>query len=110
MCVHNWIYNALVKAIENDRRQNTELEVLLEAKIKPLQCTEAFFDSKKTIIKNKKCDKLHLCFRRENSKYFGNNPFCVQFGTVSNCGYFKTGQYAEEGDIGNVLQTIFENY
>ncbi len=27
---HNWIYNALAKAIENDKRQNTKLDVLLE--------------------------------------------------------------------------------
>lgn len=99
----------MVKVVSDDAMDMTKIDTT-SAKIKPLQCTEAFFDSKKTIIKNKKCDKLHLCFRRENSKYFGNNPFCVQFGTVSNCGYFKTGQYAEEGDIGNVLQTIFENY
>ncbi len=27
---HNWIYNALAKAIENDKKQNTKLDVLLE--------------------------------------------------------------------------------
>lgn len=27
---HNWIYNALAKAIENDKRQNAKLDVLLE--------------------------------------------------------------------------------
>ena len=27
---HNWIYNALAKAIENDKKQNAKLEVLLE--------------------------------------------------------------------------------
>ncbi len=99
----------LVKVVSDDAQDMTKIDTT-SAKVKPLQCTEAFFDSKKTIIKNKKCDKLHLCFKREKSKYFGNSPFCVQFGAVQNCGFLKTGQYAEEGDIRNVLQTIFENY
>lgn len=99
----------LVKVVSDDEQDMTKIDTT-SARIKPLQCTEAFFDSKKTIIKNKKCDKLHLCFRREKSKYFGNSPFCVQFSVVTNFGYFKIGQYAEEVDIGNVLQTIFKNY
>ena len=76
----------------------------------PLQCTEAFFDSKKSIINNKKCRKINLCFKRKNRKYYGNKPFIVQFSTVKNCGVFKIAYYAEEVDIQNVLQTIFENY
>ena len=61
---------------------------------KPLQCTEAFFDSKKPIINSKKCQNINLCFKRKNRIYFGNNPFIVKFTTKSQYGTFKITHYA----------------
>lgn len=57
------------------------------------------------------CKKLNLIYKRKNEKYFPKcNYLVVQLGTNKNYGYVKTTQYAEEADIQNVLQTIFENY
>ena len=76
-----------------------------------MQCTEAFFDSKKSVVKSKKCKRLNLIFKRTDETYFTKaNPLVVQLGTQKNYGYIKTMQYAEEADIQNVLQAIFDNY
>ena len=75
-----------------------------------MQCTEAFFDSKKSVVKSKKCNKLNLIFKRDNNMYLKSNPLVVQFGTNKDYGYFKTIQYAEEADIQHVLQAIFNHY
>lgn len=103
----------LVKVGTDDEQELTKIDTS-SYKTKPLQCTEAFFDSKKSIIKSKSCNKLNLCFKRTdartNTTYFGNMPICVQFSTKKTYGVFKTAQYAEEADISNVIQTIFRNY
>lgn len=99
----------LVRMSSDDVQDTTRIDTASSKEV-PLQCTEAFFDSKKSIINNKKCRKINLCFKRKNRKYYGNKPFIVQFSTVKNCGVFKIAYYAEEVDIQNVLQTIFENY
>lgn len=99
----------LIKVSADDEIELTKIDTTSEKTV-PLQCTEAFFDSKKSVIKSKKCKKLHLIFKREDDKYLKSNPLVVQIGTHKNCGYVKTMQYAEEADIKNVLQAIFENY
>lgn len=99
----------LVKVGADDAQDLTKIDTSSN-KIKPLQCTEAFFDSKKSVIKSGACNKLHLCFKRSNTMYYGRMPICVQFGTKKTYGVFKTAQYAEEADINNVIQTIFRNY
>ena len=99
----------LVKMTSDDVQDMTKIDTA-SSWSQPLQCTEAFFDSKKSIVHNKKCKKISLCFKRKNKKYFGNNPFIVQFNTIKNYGTFKITHYAEEVEIQNVLQTIFENY
>ena len=78
----------------------------------PLQTTEAFFDSKKSVMQGKICKKLSMVFRRKDETYFTgfNQQLEVQFGSKGTIGFFKTIQYAEEEDIQNVLQTIFRNY
>ena len=99
----------LVKMTSDDVQETTHIDTSSSWE-KPLQCTEAFFDSKKPIINSKKCQNINLCFKRKNRIYFGNNPFIVKFTTKSQYGTFKITHYAEEVDIQYVLQTIFENY
>lgn len=100
----------LIKVSADDEIELTKIDTTSDKNI-PLQCTEAFFDSKKTVVKSKKCKRLNLIFKRTDETYFGkNNPLVVQIGTHKNYGYVKTMQYAEETDIQNVLQAIFNNY
>jgi|GEM_PF-1242061 len=100
----------LVKVSADDEIELTKIDTTSDKKV-PLQCTEAFFDSKKSVVKSKKCKRLNLIFKRMDETYFPkNNPLMVQLGTHKNHGYVKTMQYAEEADIKNVLQAIFDNY
>ena len=100
----------LIKVTADDEIELTKIDTTSDKTV-PLQCTEAFFDSKKSVIKSRKCKKLHLIFKRIDETYFQkSNPLVVQFGTNKNYGYVKTMQYAEEADIQNVLQAIFDNY
>lgn len=100
----------LIKVSADDEIELTKIDTTSDKKV-PLQCTEAFFDSKKSVVKSKKCKRLNLIFKRTDDTYFGkNNPLVVQLGTHKNYGYVKTMQYAEEADIQNVLQAIFDNY
>lgn len=100
----------LIKVSADDEIELTKIDTTSDKKV-PLQCTEAFFDSKKSVVKSKKCKRLNLIFKRTDETYFSKgNPLVVQFGTHINHGYVKTMQYAEEADIQNVLQAIFQNY
>ena len=99
----------LVKVVSDDEQEMTRVDTSSSLS-KPLQCTEAFFDSKKAIIKSKQCEKLQLCFKRKEKKYFGDDGICVQFEAKNNYGIVKIAQYAEAEDTENVLQTVFENY
>lgn len=100
----------LIKITSDDDLALTKIDTSSEKTI-PLQCTEAFFDSKKSVISSKKCKRLHLVFKREDSKYFpSSNQLVVQLGISNSHGYIKTMQYAEEVDIQNVLQAVFKNY
>ena len=99
----------LIKVTADDELELTSIDTASNKKV-PLQCTENFFDSKKSVVKSKRCNKLNLVFQRKDERYLSDNPLVVQFGTHKNFGYVKTIQYAEEDDIQNVLQAIFENY
>lgn len=61
----------------------------------------------KTILNNKECKVLHLCYNRKNN-YLGS--YIVQLSTVKDVGIIKMYYDPEEVDIQNVLQRIFENY
>lgn len=74
---------------------------------RPLQCSETFFDGKKSILNTKECKNLHLCYNRKRG-YLG--CFTVQFSVTKGWGVIKTYYVPEEDDIQNVLQTVFENY
>ena len=100
----------LIKIMSDDDLALTKIDTTSQKTI-PLQCTEAFFDSKKSVLSSKKCKRLHLVFKRKDSKYFpSSNQLVVQLGINNNHGYIKTMQYAEEDDIQNVLQAVFANY
>lgn len=101
----------LIKISSNDENELTSMDAK-SSKSVPLQCTEAFFDSKKSVTQGKICKKLSMVFKRENEDYFTglNQLLEIQFGSKGTYGYFKTIQYAEEVDIQNVLQTIFGHY
>lgn len=96
----------LIKVGADDEQELTSINTKSNRKI-PLQCTEAFFDSKKSVMNGHSCKKLSLCFKRKNPKYFGSIPVEVQFYTNKTYGVIKTMQYAEEVDINNVLQYFF---
>ena len=100
----------LIKVSADDELELTKIETSSNKKV-PLQCTEAFFDSKKAVVKSKMCKRINLIFKRADETYFPkSNPLVVQLGSNNDYGYVKTMQYAEEADIQNVLQAIFENY
>ena len=101
----------LIKVCSDDETELTSINTKSEKSV-PLQCTEAFFDSKKSVIKGQQCKKLNMVFKRNDETYFTGviRQLEVQFGTKKNYGYVKTIQYAEEADIQNVLQAIFSNY
>lgn len=100
----------LIKVSTDNETELTKIDTASN-KLVPLQCTEAFFDSKKSVVKSKQCKRLILVFKRVDETYFGKcNPLLVQLGTQKDHGYIKTLQYAEEADIQNVLQAVFENY
>lgn len=98
----------LTKVRADDEVELTRVDTASNRTV-PLQCTEAFFDGKKSVIKSKQCKKLDLVFKRQDEAYQKGNPLEVQFGVRKNYGYIKFRQYAEEGDIQNVLQTIFRS-
>lgn len=99
----------LIKVSADDEIELTKIDTASDKTV-PLQCTEAFFDSKKSVVRGKKCNRLNLIFKRTNELYLKSNPLVVQFGTNKDYGFFKTIQYAEEADIQNVLQAIFTHY
>ena len=100
----------LIKVSTDNDTELTKIDTA-SYKLVPLQCTEAFFDSKKAVVKSKQCKRLILVFKRADEMYFGrSNPLMVQLGAQKDHGYIKTLQYAEEADIQNVLQAVFENY
>ena len=84
----------LIKVTADDEIELTKIDTTSDKKV-PLQCTEAFFDSKKSVVKSRKCKRLNLIFKRTDDLYFKNNPLVVQLGTHKNHGYVKTMLYAE---------------
>ena len=98
---------AYVTKISSDNDEDFTRIETMSMKETPLQTTEAFFDSKKSIENAKQCKKIKMVFKRRNQKYFGSsNQLVVEVGFGDKCSYIKTFAYAEEEDIQNVLQTV----
>ena len=53
----------LIKVSADDEVELTKIDTTSDKRI-PLQCTEAFFDSKKSVIKSRKCKRLNLIFNK----------------------------------------------
>lgn len=96
----------LIKISSDDFLQMTRIDTTSTGN-RPLQCSETFFDSKKSILNTKECKNLNLCYNRKRG-YLGF--FTVQFSISKGWGIVKMYYVPEEEDIENVLQTIFENY
>lgn len=96
----------IIKIAADDALQMTKIDAA-SAITKPLQCTDIFYDSKKSIMNTKECRKLNLCYNRKRG-YLG--PFLVQHDARDGFGMLKVKYFAEEVDIQNVLQTVFRNY
>lgn len=96
----------LIKISSDDIMQMTRIDTASTGN-RPLQCSETFFDGKKSILNTKECKNLHLCYNRKKG-YLGG--FTVQFSVTKGWGVIKTYYVPEEDDIQNVLQTVFANY
>ena len=90
----------LIKISSDDILQMTRIDTASTGQ-RPLQCSDTFFDGKKSVLNTKECNNR---IRR----YLG--PFTVQFTSAKNLGVVKMYYDPEEVDIQNVLQRIFENY
>ncbi|MHB9943256.1 hypothetical protein CF065_16955 [Clostridium sporogenes] len=72
----------------------------------PLQCTPIFFDNKKLIQKEKKCDNVSFMFKREPKTYFTNKIFPVIIEVKRGYMHIDFRKYVLEEDIKNVLSRI----
>ena len=76
---------------------------------KPLQCTPVFFDNKKIIQKQKKCDNVVMIFKRIPKTYFTNKTFPVIIEVKRGSMHVDFRKYVLEEDIKNVLSRIIRN-
>lgn len=76
----------------------------------PLQSKRAFFDSKKVVYTDKKCDRLSLCHKSRKELYYGERPFVASI-YLSGCDCaVKFNRFVKEGDIKDVLSRIIQLY
>ncbi|WP_409015699.1 hypothetical protein [Anaerostipes caccae] len=76
----------------------------------PLQMKKAFFDSKKSVYADKKCDKICLMYKKERKKYYGDKNFPVIISVDKGSCFVKFTRFTEEADINNVLSGIIQLY
>lgn len=76
----------------------------------PLQGKKAFFDSKKVLLEDRKCDKLTLCYSSEPVLYYGKEPFIVSFLMYKSNLEMKFNRFMREDEIQNVLSRIIQMY
>lgn len=76
----------------------------------PLQSKKAFFDSKKVVYTNKKCDTITLCHERKATKYYNDKYFVVSISIEKSSCKVKFMSFVEEGDIQSVLSRIVQEY
>lgn len=96
----------LIKISSDDASQMTSFDAK-SAMTKPLQCTDIFYDGKKSVLTTKECKKLNLCYNRHRGYL---QAFPVQFSEMTTFGLIKMQYCPEEVDIQDVLQTVFRNY
>ena len=76
----------------------------------PLQSKKAFFDSKKVVYTNKKCDQITLCQERKAKKYYTDKYFTVNISLEKSSCMVKFMCFVEEGDIQDVLSRVIQEY
>lgn len=74
----------------------------------PLQSKDIFFDNKKMLQKNKKCDNVKFSYERLNSLYCPDR-YTVQITVNRKCCVIKFSEYTVKEDIDNVLRSIIGN-
>lgn len=93
-----------VKLIATD---DEESKVEQESKSREaLQTKEIFFDNKKRLYTNKKCDGVEFEWARKNKGYFDSDHFNVSFVVKKGKCIIKFREYTEMEDIRNVLFSI----
>lgn len=98
-----------VKFIAQDN-EFTKIQETSSGNEDPLQRKKAFFDSKKSVYTDRKCDKICLCHQREPKRYYGDKPFNVQIYIDNGKCMVKFLRFVEEDDIQNVLSRILQLY
>lgn len=73
---------------------------------RPLQCTPIFFDNKKVIQKQKKCDNVVMVFNRNIKTYFTNKTFQAIIEVKKGSMHIDLRKYVLEEDIENVLSRV----
>lgn len=96
----------LIRISSDDDLQMTRIDTASKEH-QPLQCTDTFYDGKKSILNTQECRRLDLCYNRKRGYL---ESFLVHLSFKNDIGIIKTHYFPEECDIENVLQTIFENY
>lgn len=88
----------------DDEESKVEQEAALS---EPLQTKAIFFDNKKMLYKNKKCDGVHFCWKRKDKGYF-KEYFNVYFKIHKGRCSIKFPEYTEMEDIYNVLFSVID--
>lgn len=76
---------------------------------RPLQATAMFYDNKKVLTREKKCDKVSLLFKREKRTYITNDYFLINFEVKRGYCLLQSSSYLLEGEIQNVLSRVIRN-
>lgn len=76
----------------------------------PLQRKKAFFDSKKAVYTDKKCDKICLCYKALPQTYYNEKKYNVIITIYKEMFCIKFSRFVKEGDIQNVLSRIIQLY
>ncbi|MEW9939795.1 hypothetical protein AB2T96_19985 [Clostridium butyricum] len=100
-------YGYPIQISATDEDSSSVEETSLEDK--PLQCTPIFFDNKKIIQKQKKCDNVIMVFKRSPRTYFTNKTFQVIIEVKRGAMHIDLRKYVLEEDINNVLSRIIRN-
>lgn len=95
-----------IKLIATDS-EDTKVEET-SSNLQPLQTKAAFYDHKRIIQTEKKCDGMKLVVNRNDTKYYGRYPFIVKcdFVSIKGLGRIRFDEYVEEVDIQNVLSRV----
>ncbi|WP_035790249.1 hypothetical protein [Clostridium beijerinckii] len=101
-------YGYPIQISATDEDSSSVEETSLEDK--PLQCTPIFFDNKKIIQKQKKCDNVIMVFKRAPKTYFTNKTFQAIIEVKRGSMHIELRKYVLEEDIENVLSRIIRGH